>query len=475
VSVIVILGILAVVVAAVFGAPLFAVLSGIATLLFVSIGYGPVDVASELVKLVRMDTLTTIPLFTFAGYMLAESGAARRLVNVSECFLGWLPGGIAIIALLTCAFFTTFTGASGVTIVALGGLLLPVLRDRGYSEDVALGLLTTGGSRGLLFPPSLPVIIYGYVASVDIKQLFIAGMVPALIDLGVVALLIIVFFRPKRGNNTGEIANPWTWSSKKALYALRQALPELLIAPILIFLILTGRITVTEGASLAAAYVFVIEIWWYKDLSLRRDLPRVATEAMALCGAIIVILGASLGLTSYLVDQEIPQSVVTVMSTHVSSRIAIVVLINLFLLVVGSIMDIFSAIVVVVPLLVPLAEQFGIHPLHLAVIFLINLELGYNTPPVGMNLFISSFRFNIPLARIYRAVVPFVIANLVSLMIITGIPSITLFRVSTRKKNRSSIEKIDDSGKDEGSNKICALGNSSSERASDCDDEEIDF
>jgi C4-dicarboxylate transporter DctM subunit len=411
---------------AMLGAPLFLVISGVALGGFMLGGRPAADVTGEISKLVQMDTLITIPLFTFAGYLLAESGAPRRLVNVSRALFGWIPGGMAIVTLVTCAFFTTFTGASGITIVALGGLLLPVLLKEGYNREFALGLVTTSGSRGLVFPPSLPVIIYGYVAAVDITRLYVAGIVPGLIALGVIGILAI-----KAGMNP---AIPRTaFEPKAAAKALWKALPEVLLPVWLVALILTAVLKVPEAAAMAALYVLIVEVFIYRDIHPIRDLPRITKESMVLCGAILIILGASLGLANYLVDRQLPQQIVASISSAISSKWVFLLALNGFLLIVGCLLDIFSAIVIVVPLLVPLAAQFGIHPIHLAIIFLLNLELGYNTPPVGMNLFIASFRFKQPIFRLYRAAIPFVIMNLIALVVVTYVAPVSTFTVPPGK------------------------------------------
>ena len=424
---------------AVVGAPLFLVIAGIALVGFISTGRPPADVTGDIYKLVAMDTLITIPLFTFAGYMLAESGAPRRLVNLSRAMVGWMPGGMAVVTLVTCAFFTTFTGASGITIVAMGGLMLPMLLQQKYPRQFSLGLVTTSGSRGLIFPPSLPVIIYGYVASmtmskvgtsgdtVEITRLYLAGVLPGMIGLALIALWCV---------RCGLVAKvPRTpFEPVAAAMALAKALPEVLLPVWLISLILTGILKVPEAAAMAALYVLIVEVVLYRDIHPIRDLPRITKESMVLCGAILVILGASLGMTNYLVQQEIPQLIVSTISGYISSKWVFLLALNLVLLVVGCMMDIFSAIVIVVPLIVPLAIKFGINPYHLAIIFLVNLEVGYSTPPVGLNLFIASFRFRQPVVRLYRAALPFVLLSLLALVLVTYIEPLSTFTLPKRAK-----------------------------------------
>ena len=407
---------------AVLGAPLFLIISGAALLGFMSNGGMAADVTGEIGKLMQVDTLVTIPLFTFAGYMLAESGAPQRLVAVARAVFGWMPGGMAVVAMLTCAFFTTFTGSSGITIVALGGLLLPMLLQQKYPRGFSLGLVTTSGSRGLIFPPGLPVIIYGYVAAVDITRLYIAGLVPGLIGLAVVAVWCV------RSGIAARVPRT-PFDPKGAMVALGKALPEILLPVWLIGLILSGVLKVPEAAALTALYVLIVEVIIYRDIHPIRDLPHITKESMVLCGAIMVILGASLGLTNYLVDQRIPQAIVETISATISSKWVFLAALNLFLLVVGCMMEMFSAIVVVVPLIAPLAVEYGVDPIHLAIIFLVNLEVGYSTPPVGMNLFIASFRFRQPVVRLYKAALPFVLIALGALLLITYVPIISTFTV----------------------------------------------
>jgi C4-dicarboxylate transporter, DctM subunit len=411
------------------GAPLFTILSGTALLGFVSAGRPPADVTGEISKLVQWDTLITIPFFTFAGYLLASSGAPRRLVDVSRALFGWIPGGMALVTLFTCAFFTTFTGASSITIVALGGLLLPVLLQQKYPRTFAVGLVTTGGSRGLLFPPSLPVIIYGYVASVDISRLYIAGIVPGVIDVFFVAIYCVATGIFKKVPRT-------PFDGPGAARALLKALPEVIIPVGLLALIISGLLKVPEAAAVTALYVLVIEVLFYRDIHPLRDLPRVTKEAMVLCGVITVLIAGSLGLTNFLIDAHVPEALVAAMRATITSKWVFLIALNVFLLAVGALMDIFSAIVAV-PLILPLAVEYGIHPLHLAIIFLLNLEIAYSTPPVGLNLVISSFFFRQPIMRLYRAAFPFL---LVAFTVLAGVTYIEPLSTFTAPKGGATIE-----------------------------------
>lgn len=405
---------------ALLGAPIFAVMAALALTAFYFSGIELSAVAVEIYRLASAPTILTIPLFTFAGYVLAESKAPVRLLRLSQALLGWLPGGVAIVCLFVSAFFTAFTGASGVTIIALGGLLYPILIQEGYSEKFSLGLITTCGSLGLLFPPSLPIILYGIIAKVDIDQLFLAGVLP-----GLVLMLILGAYSVLNAKNITK--NRYKFSKQEVLSALWEARYELPLPLIVLGGIYGGLLTATEASALSAFYVLVVNVFFTKDLSIHRDIPKIVVESLTLVGAILLILCCALGLTNYLVDQEIPMKILETMRTFITNKWLFLLILNIFLLIVGCLMDIFSAIIVVVPLILPIAEQFGVNPLHLAIVFLTNLEIGYITPPVGINLFISSFRFNRPVIELYKVSIPYLILMLIGLIIITYIPWLTLF------------------------------------------------
>jgi C4-dicarboxylate transporter DctM subunit len=406
---------------ALFGAPIFAVMSAFALCAFYFSGVELSAVSVEIYRLASAPTIITIPLFTFAGYVLAESKAPMRLLRLSNAFLGWMPGGTAIVCIFVCAFFTAFTGASGVTIIALGGLLYPILIQEGYSEKFTLGLITTCGSLGLLFPPSLPIILYGIIAKVDIDDLFLAGLIP-----GIVLMLILgTYAIYKARNNKNKTKH--VFSLREVRGAMWEARYEIPLPIFILGGIYGGIVTATEASALSAFYVLITNTFITKDLSLTKDIPKVIVESLTLVGAILLILCCALGLTNYLVDEEIPMKILATMSTLITNKYVFLLVLNLFLLVVGCLMDIFSAIIVVVPLIIPIAEQFGVNPLHLAIVFLTNLEIGYITPPVGINLFISSFRFNRPVLELYKVSIPFLFLLLLALIMITYIPWLTLF------------------------------------------------
>jgi C4-dicarboxylate transporter DctM subunit len=407
------------------GAPLFAVIAASVMLSFAREGTDLTVVIIEIYRLAEMPVLLAIPLFTFAGYLLAESQAPHRLVRITNAFFGWLPGGLAAVALFICALFTAFTGASGVTIVALGGLLYPALRQAGYPDQYSLGLVTTSGSIGLLFAPSLPLILYGVVAQqlnigqpVAISDLFLAGILPGLL---IVLLLSLWGFWQKRGTPTTR----QPISMKEALASLRAAAWELPLPLVVLGGIYSGFFAVSEAAAVTAIYVFIVEVLIHREISFA-DLPKIMRESMVLVGAILIVLGMSLASTNYLLDAEVPTRLFAYIRSHVHDAVGFLLLLNLFLLALGMMLDIFSALVIMVPLILPIAVGYGIHPIHLGIIFLANMEIAYLMPPMGMNLFIASYRFERPMLEIFRSVLPFVAVLLLAVLIITYWPALSL-------------------------------------------------
>ncbi len=374
----------------------------------------------EIFRLANAPVLLAIPLFTFAGYLLSEGGTSTRLVRFSRSLFGWIPGGLGIVALVSCAFFTAITGATGITIIALGGLLFPALISEKYEENFSLGLMTTSGSLGLHFPPSLPIILYGFVSGTSIERLFMAGLLPGILMVGFPCLFSVYM------GKKWKLERP-SFSAQEFFSALKGAAWELPIPLFIIAAIYSGSSTATEAAALTVAYVLFVKIFIFHELSLFNDLPRIMKESMKMVGGIMIILGAALGFTNYLVDAFIPMKVLKLMEGMVETKIGFLLILNLFLLLVGCMMDIFSAILVVVPLIVPLASQFRIDPVHLGVIFLANLGIGYNTPPVGLNLFIASSRFDRPIIQLYKATLPFLLLLLLTLLFITYWPALSLF------------------------------------------------
>lgn len=400
------------------GTPVFALMGALALWLFHSADIQSSAVIIELARLASLPSLIAVPLFTFAGYLLAESKAPQRLVALAEAMFGWLPGGVAVAGLCACALFTAFTGASGVTIIALGGLIFPLLRRQGYPEDFSLGLITTTGSLGLMFPPSLPIILYALVGKISIDKLFAAAAVPGLMLL--LALSIYAFIVAKR-----EKVQPIPFSWKALRDAARAAAWEIPLPLVVIGGIYGGYFTASEAAAVMAFYVMVAEILIYKDVPWSK-LPAIARESMILVGAILIVLGCALGLTSYMIDADIPGRIFAFLHEHVKSPWGFLALLNVFLLIVNMV-EIFSAIVIVVPIIAPVATQYGIDPVHLGALFLLNLEIGYMTPPLGLNLFLSSRRFDKPLPALYRAVVPFWLLLVAALMIVTYWPDLSLW------------------------------------------------
>jgi len=404
----------------VLGLPLFI---GILAAAMVGLYASQVELTAipiEIFRLANAPVLLAIPLFTFAGYLLSEGGTSKRLVGFSRSLFGWIPGGLGVVALASCAFFTAITGATGITIIALGGLLFPALVSEGYEENFSLGLITASGSLGLHFPPSIPLILYGYVSGASIERLFVAGLLPGILMVGIPCLFSVYMGKKWR------LERP-PFSFVHFLAALREAAWELPIPLFVLAVIYSGFATATEAAALTVAYVLVIKTLVFHEIRLRGDVPRIMKESMKMVGSIMIILGAALGFTNYLIDAFIPMKILKAMEPIIGTRISFLLVLNCFLILVGCMMDIFSAILAVVPLIVPLAARFGIDPVHLGIIFLANLCIGYNTPPVGLNLFIASSRFERPVVQLYKATLPFLLLLLVALALITYWPSLSLF------------------------------------------------
>jgi tripartite ATP-independent transporter DctM subunit len=406
---------------ALLGSPIFIIIAAFALISFHAIGVDNSVIIIEMSRLADTPLLLSLPLFIFAGTMLSDSKAPRRMLNLSQVLLGWLPGGLAVISLLICALFTAFTGASGVTIFALGGLLFPSLIKDNYPEKFSLGLLTTTGSLGLLFPPSLPLIIYGVISETRIDQLFLAGILP-----GILMLVLLAGYSIKVGKNAHR--EDFNFSASRIGKALREAAWEIPLPFIILGGIYGGLFVAGEAAAVTALYVLIVEVFIYRDIKLGQLAP-IMVKSMALFGGILVVLAASMASTNYLIDQQIPDKLFALISAHISSKYTFLLLLNLFLLLVGTMLDIFSALVLIVPLIVPIALLYGVDLVHLGIIFLTNLQIGYCTPPVGLNLFLASYRFDRPVTKLYVASLPFLGLLLITLMIITYFPPLSLFLV----------------------------------------------
>lgn len=404
---------------ALLGAPIFVVLGGITLMLFFAEFVPAAAIPVEAYRIAVSPSIPAIPLFTLAGFVLAESRSSQRLVRLFRELTGWLPGGMVLATTLVCAFFSTFTGASGVTILALGGLLLPVLLKNGFRERFSTGLLTATGSIGLLFPPSLAVILYGVVAHVPIPDLFVAGIVPGLIMVGSVAAYGIWQGRSARVKRQKFDCN-------KAWEAMKIAKWEIFLPFIVLTPIFGGFTSLIEAAAITAVYTIFTETVIHRDIRPFRDLPGILVKCITMLGGIFVILGVAMGFTNFMVDAFIPMKAAAWVEANVESKIVFLLALNVFLLFAGAVMDIFSAIVVVVPLIAPIAAIYGIHPLHLGMIFLVNLELGYLTPPVGMNLFLASYRLEKPLIEVYKATLPFFIVLVGVVLLVTYAPQIII-------------------------------------------------
>jgi tripartite ATP-independent transporter DctM subunit len=430
----IVLGVILLVVLALLGAPLFAIILGAAALGFYSMDIEMAVLHIDIYQMADSVVLMALPLFTFAGFLLSESRTADRLMRLSQAALGWMPGGMAFVALIACAFFTALTGGSGVTIVALGALLLPALAKAGYKEKFNLGLMTSSGSLGLLVAPSVPLLVYGIIAqktvqqlqmedvpSVGLVDLYLAGLVPALLMIVALYLWCLWAMRndpvPRQAFNFHEL--------REALWDARWELP---LPVVVLGGIFSGFLIVSEAAAVTALYVLIVEVFLYREISLKR-LPGIMRESMVMVGGILLILGVALAFTDYLVYASVPEKLFTFIQTHVESKLAFLLLLNIVLLVLGALLDIFAALVIMVPLILPVALRYGIDPVHLGVIFVANMQIGYITPPVGMNLFIASYRFRKSVTELFNATIPFMLVLLVVLLMITYIPSLSLFLV----------------------------------------------
>lgn len=402
------------------GTPLFAIVGGAAMILFHFVAEESIAIISgEIVRLADAPGITAIPLFIYAGFIFAGSKTSERLIRVSDASLGWMPGGMGVVTVLVCTVFTAMTGGSGITIIACGGLLLPALIKNNYGDDFSLGFVTSSSASGVLFAPSLPIIVYGMIAKVDITQLFIASAVPGLLIVLVLCAYAIIF-----GIRAKVPTTQFSWRHlKESIWEVKWIIP---LPFVVIGGIYGGIITVSEAAAVAVVYALITECLIYREISFTH-LIQISIDSMMMVGALLLVVGMALGLTNFLVDREIPQIVMELITDNISNKFIFLLILNVFLLIVGCIMDIFSAIVVVVPLIAPVAEEFGIDPVHLGVIFLANLQIGYITPPIGMNLFIASLRFNAPVLQLYRVVIPALILFLLCLIVISYWPQFSLF------------------------------------------------
>ncbi|MEJ8566590.1 TRAP transporter large permease [Elongatibacter sediminis] len=403
---------------ALLGAPLFAIIAASAMWGFFSEGIDLQAVAIEFYGMAEMPILLAIPLFTFAGYVLSESGAPGRLVRLTRALMGWVPAGLSIVALAVCAFFTAFTGASGVTIIALGALLVPALQQAGYPEKFNLGLVTSAGSLGLLFAPSLPLILYGVIAELPVEDLFRAGILP-----GLLMLVMLSGYSVIRNRELRTPLSEFSWREVRG--AVREAAWEIPLPLVVLGGIYSGYFAISEAAAVTALYVLIVDVLILREISWRR-LPAIMRESMVLVGGVLVILGMSLASTNYMIDAGVPQKLLALVGGWVTGEVSFLLLLLAFLLVLGAILDIFSAIVLVVPLILPVAAQFGVDPIHLGIVFLATMQLGYLTPPVGLNLFIASYRFERSIIEIYLSTLPFFAFLLLAVLIITFWPWLSL-------------------------------------------------
>ncbi len=426
-----ILGLMLVVLLVIVGVPLFVVIASSALYGFSSAGVDLSVIGIEIYRIVDTPILIAIPLFTLAGYVLGESKASERLVKVTDALLGWMPGGLAIVSLFACAFFTALTGASGATIIALGAILYPAMKQAGYGEKFNLGLITSSGSLGLLFPPSIALILYGVIAQqmdigqpVSIDDLFLAGLFP-----GLLMLIMLTAWSVYTSTRSGSEIRRTQFSVRALLHALRESIWELPMPFVLIGGIYGGYFAISEAAAVSVLYVLIVEVVILREVPLKK-LPDIMRDSMVLVGGVLVILAVSLASTNYLIDAEVPNKLFALVREHIDSKLTFLITLNIFLLGLGMILDVFSALVIIVPLILPMAVGYGIHPVHMGIIFLANMQIGYFTPPVGMNLFIASYRFHKPVSELYAATIPFMLILMLAVLIITYWPELSLYLVN---------------------------------------------
>ena len=410
--------ILILIILCIIGTPLFSVIAASAMFGYASQEIDLMAIVIEIIGISDMPFLSAIPLFTLSGYLLSESNAPKRLVALTDIFLGWMPSGLAIVSILACALFTAFTGASGVTIIALGAILYPALKEDGYSDKFNLGLITTSGSLGLLFAPSLPLILYGVIAEVSIDNLFKAGILP-----GLMMIILLSFYSFSVNAKNSKSGKPF--NLKKALITLKECAWEIPLPFLVLGGIYSGFFAISEAAALTALYVFIVEVVILKEIKFI-DLPSLMRESMIMVGGILIVLAVSLASTNYMIDSGLPQKIFGLVSEVVDDQITFIILLLLFLIILGAILDIFSAIVLVVPILLPIAEMYEINQIHLGIIFLSTMQLGYLTPPVGINLFIASYRFDRSIIDVYSSTIPFFLILLISVILIAFLPSLSI-------------------------------------------------
>lgn len=425
------IGALILVALVILGMPLFIIIATSALYGFSRIDVDLSVIAIEIYRIADTPVLLAIPLFTLAGYILGESKASERLVCLTDTLLGWFPGGLAIVSLFACAFFTALTGASGATIIALGAILYPAMKQAGYAEKFNLGLITSSGSLGLLFPPSIALILYGVIAqqmdigeSIAIDDLFIAGLLP-----GLFMLVLLTAWSMYKSQEMHIRRTEFQWS--KLVKALRESIWEIPMPFVLIGGIYSGYFAISEAAAVAVFYVLVVEVLILREVPIRK-LPEIMKESMVLVGGVLIILAVSLASTNYLIDTEVPTRLFEFVKEHIDSKLTFLILLNIFLLLLGMILDVFSALVIMVPLILPMAVGYGVDPIHLGIIFLANMQIGYFTPPVGMNLFIASYRFHKPVTELYASTIPFMFILMFAVLIITYWPELTLYLVNNK-------------------------------------------
>jgi C4-dicarboxylate transporter DctM subunit len=426
--------------AVVLGMPLFVIIGLIATSCFLFLsedfnGLLTLDRLSDTgAEMMTKEVLLAIPFFVASGAIMSAGGIARRLVDVARSLVGWMPGGLAIATVGACVIFAAISGSSPVTVIAIGSMMYPRLVEAGYERRFALGLVSSGGSLGILIPPSIPMLVYAIVASssgpIDVAELFLAGVLPGLM-IGLL-LAVLAPFNAKKVER--EKFDPKLIATRVKDGAWSLSLPLVILGGIY-----TGVFTPTEAAAISVIYALIVELLIHRDIS-PQDIPKILTESVVNMGTILIIMLLAFGLNAFLVEEMIPQKVVAWILDKNLTPVTFLLIVNLFLLLVGALMDSISAILIIAPLLAPIGIELGIDPIHLGVIFIVNLEIGYLTPPIGINLFVASSVFRAPLGEVVRGVVPFIGMMLIGLVVVTYVPSIALGPVNKIMREKDFYE-----------------------------------
>jgi len=400
----------------ILGQPLYILIGSVTAYCYYFFGGGELQVIIEDIFYAgNREIILAIPLFILAGNIMTHGSISNRLIELARTLTAAIPSGLAISAVLSCAVFAAISGSSPVTLIAVGSIMYPALLKAGYDKDLSMGILTAGGTLGIIIPPSIPMIIFAIMAQVSVTEMFIAGIGP-----GILLVSILIIYALVRGSGTRG-----TFSLAESITASKRGVLALLMPLVILGGIYSGFFTATESAGVALVYALVVELFIHREISFKQ-LPKIFTQSAEMLGTLFLILILAVSLNKFMTYEEIPQNLVAIMRDFVTSPIGFLIMVNIMLLVVGCVMDIMSAILVMAPLLTPIAIHYGIDPVHFGIIMIVNLEIGYLTPPVGINLFVASGIFKESIGRMIRAVIPLVLVLLIGLILITFVPEISL-------------------------------------------------